>query len=325
MRRIIGLVLTGLFGFLLVTALMGWFYAPGQVKVTPLNIDSATHLSGSGSYMGKGPAKMKAVSNTVVLGDESDEDVVVFTSTSCVVWDEGSNTPDCVDGKDKRLVTASEDLFATSRVTGLSVNDEKYVGVGQQREGLVNKFPFDVEQRTYPFWDGTLKKAVDAEFQGVEELVGHQAYHFLIDVRPTQTEIAKGVKGTYQDQKDLWVDPATGSILKQAEHQQRSLPDGTKVVDLKLAFTDEQVASNVDDAKGNGSKLAAVRLLPWIALGLALLSLVGGILLLRGTRPAAEDGADATYDATRRDDTTVDDTNRFFEEANDTTRRRRDV
>jgi hypothetical protein len=38
MRRVIGLILSGLSGFLLATALMAWFYAPAKLKTTPLNV-----------------------------------------------------------------------------------------------------------------------------------------------------------------------------------------------------------------------------------------------------------------------------------------------
>ena len=62
-------------------------------------------------------------------------------------------------------MTAGTDRFATDRVTAVAVNDEKYVGVGAEpHEGLVNKFPFDVEQKTYPIWDGLLGRAVEATF-----------------------------------------------------------------------------------------------------------------------------------------------------------------
>jgi len=52
-------------------------------------------------------------------------------------------------------------------------------GVGAEpHEGLVNKFPFEVEQKTYPFWDGVVGRAVDATFQGEEEVDGLPTYKF---------------------------------------------------------------------------------------------------------------------------------------------------
>ena len=108
MRRTFGLVLMGLFSFLLVTALMGWFYAPGAVKRTPLNVNSTTSLSGMATYLGSGPDPVVAVSRNVTDGDKSDGDVSVFTAVTCLGWDEG-NPPPCVvaDYADKRLCNYS--------------------------------------------------------------------------------------------------------------------------------------------------------------------------------------------------------------------------
>ncbi|HQY95680.1 MAG TPA: DUF3068 domain-containing protein [Phycicoccus sp.] len=311
MRRIVGLVLLGLASFLLVTAAMAQFYAPGKLKVTPLNVDSVTSLDGTATYLGKGPGDVQATSRTVAMGAESDSDVIVFTNTTCVVWDQG-DVPSCVEASDDRLVTASSDSFATDRKTGLAVNDPKYVNDGVTREGLVNKWPFDVEQRTYPYWDGVLDQAVDATFAGEEELEGLNTYKFHVDVPATTAEIAKGVKGTYSTDKMIWVDPTTGSILKQTEHQKRALPDGSTVADLKLAFTPEQVSQSVSDAKSNGSRLSLIGNAPWLLGLLGLLALVGGAIALLGARRAEPEVAYA-------------DDNTMFDDFGDDTRRRGDL
>ena len=128
-------------------------------------------------------APIKALSHTVADGAASTDEVVVFDTFSCLITDPDGTAPDCVDDTDpdKRLVTAGTDLFATDRVTALAVNDEKYVGVGAEpHEGLVNKFPFEVEQKTYPFWDGVVGRAVDATFQGEEEIDGLPTYKFQV-------------------------------------------------------------------------------------------------------------------------------------------------
>jgi hypothetical protein len=300
MRRIIGLVLMGLAGFLVTTALLALIYVPGQVKKTPLDTDSYTRLSGEAAALPSGDgAPVKALSHTVSDGAKSDGDVVVFDTFTCLITDPDGNAPDCVDdtntGEGTRLVTASTDRFATNRKTGLSVNDEKYIGDAKPHEGLVNKFPFDVEKKTYPFWDGILGRAVDATFEGEEKVNGWNTYKFVVDVVDEPAEISKGIQGTYSSLKTMWIDPRTGAIQKQTEEQKRVLESGTTVLDLDFGFTDETVAANIKDAKESDSKLGLVEKLPLIAGLLGLLSAAVGFFLWNGAR-GADGGDDLRYD-----------------------------
>ena len=293
MRKILGTLLLGLGGFLLVTALLALAWAPGQVKKTPLDTDSMTRLAGQASYLGGERGPVTATSHNVIDGPASTGDVAVFSTFSCLVWDRGGTPPDCVsaEGEDTGLITASTDNFATDRRTGLSVGDqEKYVGANASpHEGLVNKFPFDTEQKTYPFWDGILDRAVDAAYQGEEVIDGLKTYKFLIDVKDQPAEISKGIQGTYSLNKTFWVDPVTGAIIKQSEKQARALPGGESALDLDFSFTDETVAKNVKTAKDNGSRLGLLRTLPWIAGLLGLLALGAGLLLNRDSDVAEAD------------------------------------
>ncbi|WP_084108021.1 DUF3068 domain-containing protein [Knoellia aerolata] len=293
MRRIIGLVLMGLGGFLITTALLALIYIPGAVKKTPLDTDTYTRLTGNASALPSGGGSpVKALSHTVADGQKSDGDVVVFDTFTCLIKDPNGDSPDCVDDTDpdRRLVTATTDRFATDRRTGLSVNDEKYIGDAQPHEGLVNKFPFDVEKKTYPFWDGILDRAVDATFEGEEKVDGWDTYKFVIDVNDEPAEISNGIQGTYSDLKTMFVDPRTGSILKQTEQQERVLENGTTVLDLDFGFTDETVKGNIDTAKDNDSRLGLIGRLPLIAGLLGLLSLAAGFFLWNGARRADGDG-----------------------------------
>jgi hypothetical protein len=300
MRRVLGNILLGLAGFLGIIAVLLMVYAPGKVKVTPLNIDSSTRLTGTAAALpsgAKGP--IKALNRTVVDSAASTDEVVVFDTFTCLIQ-APADGPECVDGKDpqKRLITASSDRFATDRSTALAVEDGSEFGADGGHKGLINKLPFDAEQTTYAYWDGLLGRTVDLAFDGEEEIEGLNTYRYTIDIPATKAEISKGIPGTYQDQKTIWFDPATGSPIKQEEHQVRSLPDGTKVLDITLAYTDEQVSKNVADAKANGSKLGLISKGPLFAGILALLALVGGVFALMGAsrRDDDEDRASDRYD-----------------------------
>ena len=288
MRKTVGFVLLGLAGFLLTAALLAQFYVPGQVMKTPLDVNTTTRLSGNAAVLPSGAGSaVKAVSRSVADGEASDDEVVVFDTFSCLIKDPDGTAPDCVDDTDtdKRLVTAGTDRFATDRVTATAVNEERYTGVGAEpHDGLINKFPFDVQQETYPFWDGLVGRAVNAEFQGEEEIDGLLTYRFLISLVDEPAEISNGISGLYSTEKTLWIDQGTGSIIDQSEAQVRKLDDGTTVLDLELSFTDETVAANVEDARANNSQLNLVARAPVILGILGVLALAGGLLLVLAGR-----------------------------------------
>ena len=107
------------------------------------------------------------------------------------------------------------------------------------------------EQKTYQIWDGYVGRAVDAVFQGEEEIDGLNTYKFLVSVKDGDIEITDGVPGKYNSEKMMWIEPYTGSIMKQTEKQTRiQSSDGQKVLDIDFGFTDETVATNVKDGKG---------------------------------------------------------------------------
>lgn len=304
MRRVVGLVLMGLFGFLLVLGLFAQFFLPGVVKKTPLDVNILQNLSGTGSYLGSEMGPVSAWQRTT-NADGSTSDVVVMQNFTCVTKDLGAppyESPKCPPVGDPRLIDATPDKFATDRVTALAVPGTALLGAdGEPHDGLINKFPFDVEKKTYPFWDTVLKRAVDAEFQGVESVQGLTTYKFHILIENESADIAKDTPGTYSDDKTMWIDQATGAIIDQTENQSRALPSGDVALDLKdLAFTDQTVKDNVSDAKSNGSKLSIVALVPWVSYALAALALIGGIILLRGSsaeqRPTSAGPTDSDLD-----------------------------
>lgn len=287
MRRVVGLALIGLSGFLLVVGLFAQLVLPGVAKKTPLDVNILQTLSGTGSYLGSDPGPVSAWQRTTNAAG-STSDVIVMRNFTCVTKDLGNapyESPECPPVGDPRLIDESPDMFATNRVTALAVAGTSLLGAdGIGHEGLINKFPFDVEKNTYPFWDTVLLRAVDAKFTGAESVNGVSTYKFHILIENESTDIAKDTPGTYSDDKTMWIDQATGAIIDQSENQTRALPNGDVALDLKgLAFTDATVKQNVDDAKANGSKLAIVALVPWISYILAVVALVGGVILIRST------------------------------------------
>ncbi len=282
MRRTVGFILLGLAGFLLTTSVLALAYVPGQVKKTPLDVQSTTRLTGEASVLPTGEGSpVRAVSRTVADGEASDSSTVVFDTFSCLMRDV-PGAPDCTKDTEagSPLVTAGTDRFATDRRTGESVDAEAAAAVGAEvHEGLVNKWPFDPQQKTYQYWDGLLGRAVDAQFSGEEDVDGVAAYTYKVSIVDEPAEISKGVSGKYSDDKTLWIDRGTGSILDQKEHQVRALDDGTVVLDVNLAFTPDTVAASVEDASANNSQLTLVKWAPLVLGLLGLVAIVGGLFL----------------------------------------------
>jgi hypothetical protein len=291
-RKIIGWVLLALGAFLLVIGLMASFWAPGQVKRTPLDTDSTTRLAGTAAKLNPATGEVedldvKATSITKADSKRSDDDVIVFVNTLCLVIDEG-DVPDCVDAQDpeKRLISASTDVFATDRQTAEAVNG-KYLPAGaEEKEGLINKWPFDAEKKDYPYWDGILGAPVDATYDSTETLDGMETYKYHVLVEEEPAEVVDGIQGVYSQDKYLWIDPTTGSIIKQSQHEVRALEDGSVLLDLDLAFTDEQVADNVDSADESGGKIDLITgTVPLVGfIGGAIALLVGAFLVFAGRK-----------------------------------------
>ena len=101
-----------------------------------------------------------------------------------------------------------------------------------------------------------------ATYAGIVSLDGHDAYVYDVKVAATKIEVAAGLKGYYTDDKQVYVDQLTGSVLDQREHQVRTDLKGNPLIDLRIGFTDAQVKTLVDEAKTNGTTLTLVR--KWI-------------------------------------------------------------
>jgi len=285
-RRVLGPVLLALGGFLLASAVLAIVYAADAVRVTPLDVKSVNILTGTAVIGADAAAPVRATSTTLADSARSDGGVVAFRNSTCLVKVIG-DTPNCVSADDpgKRLVAASEDSFATDRKTALAVNDAEYVPAGAtEHEGLVNKFPFDTEKKTYPYWDGLLGETVDATYDGEAKVQGIDTYRFEVRVEDAPIEITDGVDGTYSTAKTIYVEPVTGSILNQTEQQRRVTDSGNNVLDLSLEMAADSSRDLADDARSNKLLLTVVG--TWIPLGGGIAGLV--LLFAGGMLVAAE-------------------------------------
>ena len=172
-------------------------------------------------------------------------------------------------------------------------------------EGLVLKFPFGTEKKTYAFWDTTLRKAFPIGFKEETTLDGLKVYVFEQEIPKQEVPQAKPlvvpgslvgdsgkdsaeVQRTYKNTRTLWVEPVTGAIIKGKEQQLATIAydgqDKLTATQVTIQYDDATVAKNVKGATENGvaeggyqTKAAQLHL---IGFWVPLLSLILGLLLL---------------------------------------------
>lgn len=172
-------------------------------------------------------------------------------------------------------------------------------------EGLVLKFPFGTEKKTYQFWDSTTRKAWPIEFKEQTELFGLKVYRFeqvvpktdIPQARPLMVpgslvdepgRVSVEAQRSYQNTRTLWIEPVTGAIIKGKEMQLATIdyngqPKAT-ATQVSIEYDEATVKKNIDGARENGrdeggyqSKAAQLHL---IGFWVPLIALIIGLLLL---------------------------------------------
>jgi hypothetical protein len=310
MRKVAGLVALGLGAFLLVSALLLKVYAYPALAKVPLDQYSKSVSQGSNMeafYVSDLETKsgLTLTSTRFVKADQAAQEK---QGDNTAVWDSFVRSTD----DQGTVLSATVQRVAMDRTTGMAVQCcDTYVAASEEAadrtptkyEGLVFKFPFNAEKKTYKWWDGTLLKTVDAQYVRSEKLFGTDVnvYRMVIPATPyTQQEIpaslanddpsATGnvtVDRVYENTRTLWVEPNTGIIVKGEEVlNTRFQKDGQDVVTLQkgtIGYDEATVRANAEDAGDKGGSLKLVRsTLPLVFTVVGVLALVGGFLVLRG-------------------------------------------
>jgi hypothetical protein len=186
-------------------------------------------------------------------------------------------------------------------------------------DGLSYRFPFHTEKRTYPYFDPIAEKAFDANYSGEEDVNGLTTYRFTQEVgydadgklaepikypslyandedsKVTATAAMWGVPGDpdekvtmtryYAAQRTFWVDPESGTIVKEADHANHyfardALKPELTLVDYKVTSNEETIESQVNAARNERDRLALwSRVLPITFTASGVIALIGGLLL----------------------------------------------
>ncbi|WP_030566339.1 DUF3068 domain-containing protein [Streptomyces aureocirculatus] len=308
----LSLVLLGLGAFLLVLApLLAWYVEP-RAKRTPIDIDQITVFRGTGSYFDT--EKIKTVHDQRLTITRQVRGDVADSSKKRAVWDVSTSVdPDkslpAADPHDSLQWTLER--WVTDRKTNRPVHccgEEPYF----EGEAYL-KFPFDVEKRTYLWWDNTLGATVPLTYRGPKKIQGYEGYRFTGTVKPTKTgtrQVPGRLVGLRQGQVlaeewyanhgiELVADKRTGRIIYAAIGPRKTLrapggkKDRTVLLDSeKIGFTKKTQRAQVDLADDDSSRLKLVgTTLPLVSVFAGgALALVGGILVARG-REARSNGS----------------------------------
>jgi hypothetical protein len=309
------LVLLGLGTFLLVLApLLAWYVQP-RAAVNPIDIDTTAVYTGRGSVFDTGrvetvPGRRITITQRV-RGDVEDSE-----RSGNAVWDVVTT----VD-TDRSLPAADphDALDFTPHRWVMDRRTTRPVHCCQERPHIEGeaylKFPFDVQKRSYQWWDNTRGSTVTLRYRGTRKVQGYTGYRFTGSVPPTRTGtrlVPGSILGRPQRPQvlaeewyanhglELVVDQRTGRVIHAQTGPRRTLrlPGGTKDAAVlldsrRIAFTAGTQREAVRQAERDGGRLRLVgETLPAGAAAAGfLLAAAGGVLVARGRRaPQPADG-----------------------------------
>ncbi|MFJ9667493.1 DUF3068 domain-containing protein [Streptomyces sp. NPDC101219] len=310
------LILLGLGTFLLVLApLLAWYVKP-RAAVNPVDIDTTAVYTGRGSVFDTG--KIETVPDQrITVTQRVRGDVEASERSGNAVWDVITT------------VDTDESLPAADPHDALDFNPHRWVldrrttkpvhccGETPRIEGEAYlKFPFDVQKRSYQWWDNTLGDTVVLTYRGTKKVQGYTGYRFTGSVPPTKAG-TRLVPGSIVDRPgrpqvlaeewyanhgvELVVDQRTGRVIYAQTGPKRTLrapgadTDAAVLLDAdKISFTTATQREAVRQAKRDSGQLRMVgETLPLVAVVAgSVLALAGGLLVARGRKE--EDRPDST-------------------------------
>ncbi|MCX2922866.1 DUF3068 domain-containing protein [Streptomyces sp. NEAU-W12] len=312
------LVLLGLGTFLLVLApLLAWYVQP-RAAVNPIDIDTTAVYKGRGSVIDL--EKVETVpGRTITVTQKVRGNVEDSERSGNAVWDV-TTTVDT----DTSLPAADphDALDFTPHRWVLDRRTTKPVHCCEEKPRIEGeaylKFPFDVQKRSYQWWDNTLGDTVVMRYRGTEEVQGHTGYRFTASVPATRTG-TRLVPGALVDEPDrpqvlaeewysnhgleLVVDQATGRVIYAQTGPRRTLrapggdEDAAVLLDAeKLSFTTGTQKEAVRQARRDSGQLRLVGETVPVGAAVAgsVLAVAGGVLVARGRKEEERTGSPRT-------------------------------
>jgi Porin PorA len=222
----------------------------------------------------------------------------------------------------KTAMAVSDDTHAGGSVQKpRSVTDENPpTAMPLRHDGLAYRFPFRTEKKTYPYFDPIAQKPFDVNYDSQEDINGLSTYKFTQNIgynsdgklmapvaypslyagnedgKVTTSAAMWGLQGGdpaeqitmtryYAAQRTFWVDPLSGTIVKETEHANHyfardPLKPELTLAEYKVTSNQDTVESQVNAARDERDRLSLwSRVLPITFTAVGLIALIGGGVL----------------------------------------------
>jgi hypothetical protein len=315
MRRVVGLIMSGLGAFLVVFAAVEFLVLAGQAEKFPLNEYQVVTLAGRNvTYFS--PALLQEFTRVHLRATQTIEGDVAAGTPARAVWNEFTYA---YDQTHATAYQTSTERLAFDRRTGVVTNCCG-AAVGTKRtadwSGQGFAWPPGTQQRTYLVFDPTLRRPEPARYAGTATIGGLAADEFVEHVTATRfgTQTLPGplvgmkaqasvtLGEYYQTTTRFWVDPVTGQLVDTAQDEQLTLRNsaGHQLLELyggDLTMQPPSVAALVASARQRGRLVTLATTTVPVAAGLAgiVFLAAGSVLARRRSDPGEPDAADEPH------------------------------
>lgn len=301
-RQVLGLVLAGLGAFLVVVAALVRFYVAPTLAVAPIDQNSETSLEAKDAILfdtttlAPITTDLSVVARTVgdvKASEKAPGDTLVWVSTTTIKSADG-----VIRSQSVKRAAFDESTAEAVNCCDNFMETEEGVRETVERSGLMFKFPFNTEKKSYQVWDDKLGEPVTTTYKGTAKVQGHTTYVFENDVPGTVVgtqeipgsvleldDAAVTADSYYQNHNTYYVEPITGAIVNQVtETKSWFAYEGRELVatDATIAYTEQEIKETYDMLGNQPTLLSLAQgFLPWVVGILGLLLIAYGSALTR--------------------------------------------
>jgi len=321
----LGAVLVGLGVLLLTLGLLSKFYAYPRLAVAPANQNSVTlAIAKDATFFSIADRAEKTgdlLTTVNTVGDvNASKQISEKLGKAVVVWEQMSysDSPDYNKSSGQAPLSATRSRIAFDAYTGEAVQccgtfvtDGADLETGTEKrnadvkfQGLLVKFPFNTQKKTYQMWDTSLQKTTPVSYKGTQKIDGLTTYKFESDIPETDNGTVTAPASTfgipvsgdvtldkkYSNKTTYWVEPETGAYINLESNPLSILNyQGNKVAtltDATASYPEKDVKQNAKEFGSKATLLKIVRVwLPMLGISLGLLLTIAGVVLtLSGRR-----------------------------------------
>jgi hypothetical protein len=302
-KPLLGAILGGLGALLFVVSLLVHFYVVPALAVAPIDQNTVTSLAAKDATLFD-TATLSPITTDLSVKARTVGDVKASEAApgNAVVW-VNTTTVKSSDGviRSQNVKRAAFDKTTAEAVNCCDNFMETAQGVREKvtRSGLMFKFPFNTEKKSYQVWDDTLAKAVPTAYKGTATVDGHSTYVFENQV-PASVVGTQEVPGSllgqpsndnvsadsyYQNRNTYYVEPITGAIVNQVTDTKTWFSyQGHDLVttQARIAYTPQQTKDTYALLGSQPQQLAlAEGFIPWLVALLGLGLMAAGWVLAR--------------------------------------------